>query len=155
MVMEDRDALDAWLSASIGDARDALGDRFEPLYDSAPPWRFVVAEEGAWLAGALAPSMDRAGRRFPVWLALAGVDHPRAGTAAVACEELLYRAFAEGWEADRVVAEATAVTLAEGEKAPDGAAWWTGGGIDFPPSAVQGERPRHLFRAMLASEEQA
>ncbi|MEN3749465.1 type VI secretion system-associated protein TagF [Sphingomonas sp. HF-S3] len=155
MAMQDRDALDAWLSDSIADARETLGDRFEPLYDSAPPWRFAVAGEVGWLAGALVPSMDRPGRRFPVWLALDGVELEAAGAAAVACEELLYRAFAEAWDADRVVAEAAALTPTEGEPAPERASWWTGGGIDFPPSTILGERPRHLFRAMLASEEQA
>lgn len=155
MTMPERDALDAWLSASIADARNRLGERFEALYDHAPPWRFALPDGDAWTAGALVPSIDRAGRRFPLWLALAGIENETAQAAASACEGLLYQAFDDGWDADQLAEAAGAIAPDRGEAAPTGARWWTEGGIDFPPSTLQGERPRHLFRAMLASEEQA
>ena len=124
----ERSMLDAWLSASLAAAREALGDAFDARYDQAQPWR----AEGAGVSGAIALSQDAAGRRFPLLL-LAG-----AGRAA-ACEDLLYRAIAERWDVDAVTAAA--------ESVPEGAVthWFGPGGGER-----SGAMPPDLIAGMLA-----
>ena len=53
LAAEERDSLDAWLSAELADARAALGERFEERFDSAPPWRFAWPADG-WTAPEIA-----------------------------------------------------------------------------------------------------
>jgi type VI secretion system ImpM family protein len=133
-----RERLDQWLSASLADARDQLGDAFAERFDTAPPWRCVGAR-----AGAIAPSQDGAGRRFPLLL-MAGSG--RAG--AQACEALLYDAIGGGWDADRVLAEAERIVAEE----PAGATTWeTDGGEGFAPATLPGEHPAGLVAAMLGA----
>lgn len=151
----ERDSLDAWLATSLSDARDALGDEaFADRYDSAPPWRCVVPgdADGA-TAGALAPSIDAAGRRYPIFLAL-DVDRARALDAADRCEALLYDALAARWDADTVVAHAAAVQLADSPDYEGSAKWWTLGGEGFAPADLAGGRPTSLMRALLERGEE-
>jgi type VI secretion system protein ImpM len=137
----ERDVLDAWLSTSLAEARAALGADFEASFDRAPPWRCAAP------AGAMAPSQDGAGRRFPLFVALRG----RMGEAASAqCEELLYDAIGERWNVDRLAAELDAI--AEGEFNATEPRWWTEGGERFAPKMLEGERPPHLLATMLERE---
>jgi type VI secretion system protein ImpM len=63
----------AWLVRGLADARQILGDRFEPAYMSAPVWRFalpcgVAGPDAA--TGIFLPSVDAVGRLFPLTLAV-------------------------------------------------------------------------------------
>jgi type VI secretion system ImpM family protein len=140
---EERDALDGWLSASLAQARDAAGAAFEDLYDRAPPWRFVTP----LMAGAVAPSQDAAGRRFPLLLALRGGGED----AAEGCEALLYEAIGGGWTADALVDRATA--LPPMRAAENDARWWTLGGEGFAAATLPSDRPTSLIATMLHSAE--
>ncbi|TXL77145.1 type VI secretion system-associated protein TagF [Vineibacter terrae] len=66
------DAWDLWLQQGIAASRDALGEAWLDSWLCAPIWRFAVppAACGAdgWV-GILMPSVDRAGRYFPLTLA--------------------------------------------------------------------------------------
>jgi type VI secretion system ImpM family protein len=138
----ERDALDRWLSEELAETRAALGPEFQERYDAAPPWRFAGPDE----AGALAPSVDAAGRRFPL---MVGVRAATAGEdTAAGCETLLYDALGEGWDADRLLEEAERVTADE-ESPKTAATWWTLGGEGHEPATLGGARPAGLFRAML------
>jgi len=124
----ERTTLDAWLSASLAAARVTFDTTFETCFDHAHPWR----AEGPGTGGAISPSQDSVGRRFPVLL-LAGPGQ------AAACEDLLYRAIAEGWDADAIVAAA--------DTAPQGAVThWSRGGR----APLTGAAPSELITAMLA-----
>ena len=122
-----RTALDDWLAAAMEAARARYPD-FEDRFDAAQPWR----AEGDGVAGAIAASQDAVGRRFPVLLLTDGGQHGPA-----ACEELLYAAITEGWDADR---------LAEAGDAPRGtmARWFGADG------ALDGACPVELIAGMLA-----
>jgi type VI secretion system protein ImpM len=64
--------LDAWLSASLVESRSALGARWLDAYLRAPVWAFAwsadVVDDAPW-AGVWMPSVDAAGRYFPLVVA--------------------------------------------------------------------------------------
>ena len=132
-------AWDAWASSALDRLRGAAPE-FETAHQSAPAWRFVAGPSAlgpAWRAGALAPSVDAAGRRF-----VAVVGWECGPAAAAACglafaeraEHGLYRALGERLAADDVVALLDEVRETMSEQlqiadalaaAPAGAgAWW-------------------------------
>jgi type VI secretion system protein ImpM len=70
--------VEAWLDKALAEAREALGPQWEQVWPRAPHLCFWLGEAiwGQPVAGVLAPSRDRVGRRFPlVWLA-SGADVP-------------------------------------------------------------------------------
>jgi type VI secretion system protein ImpM len=171
----EREALDAWLSAEMLAAREALGSDFENRYDRAPPWRFAGPDG----TGVLVASVDGVGRRFPLYLALSipfsspargrwqakpdggggkqtdnESDAPSTALAentAEQVEDLVYRAFAENWDADALFAEACSLAFSAESIFPV-ARWWTLGGEGFVLSSLDGERPEGLLAKMLNSE---
>ncbi len=151
----ERDALDRWLSDDIDEARTLLAEAFDDLYDRAPPWFFLQGEGDFGDAGVLAPSIDRAGRRFPVYLALLGIGEGRREAAARWCEEMLHRAFAGGWDADLLAAQTAAFDIGVPPCRTDRTVpgWWSDGGEGFPPGALAGRLPVRLLMQMLQAEE--
>lgn len=71
--------LEGWLDTVLAEARTALGAEWDRVWRQAPMLRFWIGE-GVWggpVAGVMAASQDRVGRRFPlVMLALGGVLPP-------------------------------------------------------------------------------
>lgn len=158
------DAWDAWSSAGLSEARAALGEGFEAAHDAAPPWRMITGPGrfgSDWRVGVLAPSVDAAGRRFVVALALDGLTPGQAAASGErvgqALEDLIWTGFEAGWDADRfVLAEAEIQhALAPEPDTTVGAAaqaaerWWTVGGMDHPPQSVAGT-PADLWIRMLS-----
>jgi len=140
-----RDGWDAFLSASLADARRTLGDKFEAQYDAAPAWRFALADS----SGAIAPSVDRAGRRFPLLLGHAG-----DASMAAACEDLLYRALGDAMTIDAVWDAVSGLNADPADDAtPHG--WWIDGGVEAGIAPLNETRPAHLITAMLAVAEPA
>lgn len=156
MTMAERDVLDRWLSRSLADAREALGDGFAERYDRAPPWRRIVpdAEGQSCEAGALVPSIDAAGRRFPIYLAMIEVAREGAEGASEACETLLYNAFEAGWDVEALADAAAAAIPAAGTPYSGAARWWTLGGEGFAPASVDGECPVGLMLEVLRTREE-
>lgn len=141
---------DNFLSASLAQAREDLGERFEAHYDSAPAWRFALADA----SGAIAPSIDRAGRRFPLMLGRAGSDSAETAKMAAACEDLLYRALGESMTIDTLW---EAVSALEPEASDDTTpyGWWIDGGAEAGIAPLTEERPANLLLAMLRVAEPA
>lgn len=67
------DAWDAWLAAGIAASKTRLGADWLAAFLEAPVWRFALAAgvAGPDIAGIFLPSVDRAGRYFPLTLAAA------------------------------------------------------------------------------------
>lgn len=65
------DAWDAWLAAGIAASRARLADEWLAAFLEAPIWHFALAPgiAGPGMAGIFLPSVDRAGRYFPLTLA--------------------------------------------------------------------------------------
>lgn len=141
------DTLDTWLSLSLADAREALGAGFEAAYDAAPPWLFADDRTG----GALAPSVDAVGRRFPVWLAVGEIAEDQASAAALGCEALIRRALLEGWDAERLMSEAVALPLSAGSRARG---WWVEDAAGSTIATRDAVRPADLMGAMLSIAEE-
>lgn len=146
----EREVLDRWLSTGLENARQMHGAAFGYRYDAAPPWRFAAEEVSAWRGGAMAPSIDSAGRRFPIMLSGSAATPGAAAGLAERCEETIYSALAERWDADRVHAHLSALA-AEGGESRDG--WWTLGNAEYASAAVDGHRPEGLLGLMLTPAE--
>ena len=144
-----RQALDLWLARSLADARVALGARFEEAYEEAPPWRFAWADAEGWAAGAMAPSVDAVGRRYPILLALGALAGEQVEPAADLAENLLYDALEGGWDADRLHGAAVAVAPEAGEPWTGGEGWWTLGAERFTEAYLVGARPPGLMTTVL------
>lgn len=65
------DAWDAWLRECLAASRDSLGDRWLDIYLTSPAWRFALSAGTCGpqsVIGLMVPSVDRAGRYFPLTL---------------------------------------------------------------------------------------
>ena len=151
---EQRDFFDRWLSDSLTAARQRAGDVFDELYDRAPPCRYIQHDGGQATGGIVAASIDSAGRRFPLVLALAGLDPANAPAAAERCEDLVHQAIAAGRLADDLyrAAEAVPLTDSETEAAALEDRWWTEGAEDLEPVEWRGRFPAGVLTMMLAGE---
>lgn len=148
----EREVLDRWLSAELAAAREACGESFAYRYDAAPPWRFVAEEVSGWRGGAIASSIDSAGRRFPILVSVSAESAAAAAGLAEACEEDIYAALGARWDADRTYAHLCALRGTESEAQ---LGWWTLGNADFAAAALPGHRPEGLLAAMLTPAEVA
>jgi type VI secretion system protein ImpM len=132
-----RQAWDERTTSLIDTARSSLGEQFEDAYDASPPWRFVCGPSSLgqdWRAGALAPSVDSAGRRFFLAVGVDGLSAEAAGAAgervAERSEAAIYEALANGAAADDVLKSAYPILAAledqaGGETAAPPSRWWT------------------------------
>lgn len=151
-----RDGLDTWLAGSLAQARARLGEEFDPLWEQAPPWRFGQVIEGAGTAGAIAPSVDAVGRRFPLLVLRREIAADAVEAAAQQCEDLLFEALGGGWSADDLAAAVAALGPPPGDREwTGGALWWTEGSGDFAPARIAGDRPPGLIDQMLTMEAEA
>ena len=70
--------IESWLDGALGEVREILGSEWQSTWARAPVVRFWIGE-GVWggpLAGVMAASKDRVGRRFPLLMLVAGADAP-------------------------------------------------------------------------------
>jgi len=60
------DKLDEWIQGGIVSSRTAMGGAWDASFDGTPPHRFIYqAAGGRVVAGVMAASIDKAGRRYP------------------------------------------------------------------------------------------
>jgi type VI secretion system protein ImpM len=155
-----REALDGWLSLSITRASEAGAEDFAAAHEAAPVWLFVSRSEtwsAGWTAGAVAPSVDRAGRRFFVVLAAVMLSPEDAGARgralAEAMDSLIYDAFSQGWDADDLYRAASrtieSMTNESGDSRPTADAWWVAD-AEGRPALEQDRRPADLMLGMAA-----
>jgi type VI secretion system ImpM family protein len=146
---QERDAWDSFASEGMERAIVELGDAFDEAYASAPPWRFAFGPGrfgDGWRAGAFAPSVDRAGRRFPLVVGSAGAESSDCDLEWVAqeSEAAIYAAFEGGDTVDRLVERLTSLTPPRAA-APPRAAFWTLGGEGHSPCSVGHDQPDPLL----------
>jgi type VI secretion system protein ImpM len=147
--LAEKSRLDAWLSQEMDLARERCGDLFEGRYDQAPPWCFAGPDQdGRWAGGALCPSIDSAGRRFPLFVACCGVAADQAASAAEYCVDAIFRAFDDRLSADGLCLDIAGAEPASAE-APAGQGWWADGDDRSPGMTLNGIYPDGLIMTML------
>ena len=148
-----RDTWDVELSTSLAAAR---GESFDAHYSAAPPWRFIRPEGEGWLAGAIALSMDSAGRRFPIVGGVYIDTQSAAQSIAAQCEDALFSALGEGWNADALNSALSAIANTDTSDIDAGSGlWWVDGGVDVGIAPLSGPLPPTLILAMLNVMEMA
>ena len=145
---EMHEAFDLWLSAELARARARFAD-FDTRYQTAAPWFFVDCDPaGAWSGGALCPSVDKVGRRFPILVAAPASDAAQAEGVARAALELVFAALGEAWDATRLHAALGEIAAVPAETPPAQAVWAIeaedGTRIELP-----GRFPQGLVERML------
>jgi type VI secretion system protein ImpM len=133
---------DRWLAAALSASQDRLGKDWLALFLQAPVWRFALA---AGLCGAhsvlglMLPSVDKAGRYFPLtFAALAGTDPEPASAAAWLdrCEAAGRAALADDEPPDRIAAATGVPVLSPRATRTIGSEWWTDGGATLAPTRL-------------------
>lgn len=147
--LAEKSRLDAWLSGEMDLARAQSGNGFEDRYDCAPPWCFAgVGPDGLWQGGALCPSIDSAGRRFPLFVSRCGVEATEAAAAAEYCVDAIFQAFDDRLTADGLCEAISAAALAPATTVVE-QGWWADGDDRSPSMAMIGVYPAGLIATML------
>jgi type VI secretion system protein ImpM len=151
---------DSWVASMLAGSRDALGPGWLDAWLEAPVWRFALP---AGLCGPLAalglmlPSVDRAGRYFPLTFAALFADTAADGgndgdpAWLGRCEAAGRAALDEDADPERVLAMmGPPPRLAPPPAA--GSCWWTDGGPFVPAGRTHcpGMPDMAAFLAMLA-----
>jgi len=154
-------ALDLAISRALQLAMERYHHEFEDRFLAAPPWRCAIGRGAGYFGGALAPSLDRAGRLFPIFLARPADSLAAGRRLAANCEELLFAAIPEQWHAEQLCQQAaafsaTASTQPASSEAALQAGWWLDGGdsLPCPTPHLSGELPETLLLEMIAVTEQ-
>ncbi len=142
-------ALDGWCQRVLPASQANLGDGWADAWMVAPIWRFLLpagscgpgAAAGLWL-----PSTDKAGRLFPLVIALAAPTWPelaRCGAFLDAVEPIGLAAIERDLTPDQLGAAIAAVRTSAEDPLPEPQAgtWWTAGSDRVTPG-------RHVFPGM-------
>ena len=151
------DPWDAWLAEVITGSRDILGEDWLPAWMEAPIWRFALpaghcGQDSA--AGVILPSVDRAGRHWPLTLAATFPGHgaaPAPGAAWFdALEEAGIQAVLADADPDRLAELIAEAPLESGSGGAYGAWWSLGARPAAPRQFLAGAMPGPAeFAAML------
>ncbi|MBP2293224.1 type VI secretion system-associated protein TagF [Azospirillum rugosum] len=147
-----RDVWDGWLSRIVAESRHWLDGgpegRWGRVFAAAPVWRFALGPDVAGpqaLCGLLVPSIDNAGRAFPLTLVTLSGDG--AGNDWFdRAEAMLLDVLDRGGEPEELAAALAALPAAPRIAGAGQSSWWVG---DHPPT-LHAELPdTQAFVAML------
>lgn len=130
---------DGWVRAGLAESRAMLGDGWRDAFLEAPVWRFRLAPgllAAPGLAGVMAPSVDRAGRYFPLMLGAAMAAPPAPAEAPVWFDALVAAvtdAVCDDWPRQRLADTVAAAGLPADAPASDGAVFATDGAPRVAP----------------------
>jgi type VI secretion system protein ImpM len=159
------DPWDGWLQHMLSESRLLLGESWLPAWLEAPVWRFRL-QPGICgplpASGVFMPSIDRAGRHFPLTLAGIGAAPNTACNEIEAwldqAEQAGIAAIEHDLDPDTLLSRLQpepAVTTASHDAPPAGAcAWWTAGAPRVPATAFATDAlpDPALFARMLQAE---
>jgi type VI secretion system protein ImpM len=136
------DPWDAWLQSVIGGSRALAGDAWLPAYLESPVWRFALPPgmcgELAVL-GLMLPSVDKAGRYFPLSFAAlhaTGFSAASGDAWLDVCESAGRDALEQDTEPQEIVAMLGVPEPADGCVATHDAVWWSDGSERVPPARI-------------------
>lgn len=136
------EAWDDWLSEVMGASKAIGGDDWLPAFLEAPVWRFALPSGlcgASAIIGLMLPSVDKAGRYFPLTFA-AVVDGPGVafGSAADAwldiCEDAGRAALERDLGPDEIKTMVPLPDLQSRDQRADETEWWTEGSRRLGPT---------------------
>jgi len=136
------DAWDSWLAEVMSASREIGGDAWLPAFLEAPVWRFALPPGlcgASAMIGLMLPSVDKAGRYFPLTFAAAH-DSPGvpSGSAADAwlnsCEDAGRAALDQDLEPDAIKAMLSLPDLPSSDTPAGETEWWTEGSVRLGPA---------------------
>ncbi len=160
------DPWDEWLAGVIAASRARMSDDWIPAFLESPVWRFILPAGlcgGRAVLGLMLPSVDRAGRYFPLtFAALFAGRPPAAGNPAASawldrCEAAGRAALDEDAEPDRL-----SKMIGQHEPIPDEAdgapaaqsQWWSDGAPRVPAGhlSLRGLPDPATYATMLGAQ---
>jgi type VI secretion system protein ImpM len=160
------DPWDEWLTEVITASRTTMSDNWLPAFLESPVWRFILPAGlcgGRAVLGLMLPSVDRAGRYFPLTFAALFAGRPPAPESPGAtawldrCEAAGRAALDEDAEPDRL-----SKMIGEHEPMPDlgdppptaQSRWWTDGSPHVPAGhlSVRGLPDPATYATMLGAQ---
>jgi type VI secretion system protein ImpM len=136
------DPWDDWLQSVIAGSRTLMGDAWLPAFLEAPVWRFTLPRGmcGAQaVLGLMLPSVDRAGRYFPLTFAALstdGVAKASGETWLDTCEAAGRNALEQDTPPQVVAGMLGSIDLAEEAVGFDEATWWSDGSARVEPACL-------------------
>ena len=143
------DPWDDWLQTAIAGSRDRMGDDWLPAYLESPIWRFALPPGlcGAQpVVGTMLPSVDKAGRYFPLTFAALWDRCADVEAWLARCEDAGLAALEHDTAPDAIAALIGQPDVALHDRDRGGSAscdsiWWTEGAPRVSPA-------RLIFRGM-------
>jgi type VI secretion system protein ImpM len=153
------EAWDSWLSEVMSISKEIGGDAWLPAFLEAPVWRFALPPGlcgASAVVGLMLPSVDKAGRYFPLTFAAAH-DSPGLpfGSAVDAwldcCEDAGRAALEQDLEPDEIKAMLSLPDLPSSDTPADETKWWTEGSRRLGPTrrTLQGLPDAASFLEMI------
>ena len=136
------DPWDDWLSHAIARSRDLLGEKWLPAWMEAPIWHFTLPPGQCGTAAVLGlwmPSIDAAGRHFPLTLAHIGPFPPNPEDWLAAAETIGLDALQDDLAPDdliRRLADSTQPNATDPTPDDTIAHWWTEGSPFVPATRL-------------------
>jgi type VI secretion system protein ImpM len=136
------DPWDDWLQAAIAGSRTLMGEAWLPAYLEAPVWRFCLPPGmcGASAAlGLMLPSVDRAGRYFPLTFAALSPHASAAATGEAwldSCEAAGRGALEQDTPPQDIAAILDIPELQEDVCRTDQCMWWSEGSTRVAPTRM-------------------
>jgi type VI secretion system protein ImpM len=154
------DAWDAWLQEVLIGSRSLMGQTWLPAFLEAPVWRFSLPPGmcGRWaVLGVMLPSVDRAGRYFPLTLAALStrsLDAAAGEPWLAACEAAGRAALEQDKSPEDIAAMIGAPELQIDENGAAEAEWWSEGSVRVRPSRMRLRclPDSAIYAAMLGAE---
>ena len=154
------DPWDAWLQSVMTGSRALMGEAWLPAFLEAPVWRFslpagMCGHQAA--LGLMLPSVDQAGRYFPLAFAALGpqcIDAAANGPWLDACEAAGLAALEQDISPEEIAAMLPAPDHVVDATGAADAEWWTAGSARVPPTrmVLPSMPDSATYAAMLGAE---
>jgi type VI secretion system protein ImpM len=154
------DPWDSWLQSVMAGSRTLMGDAWLPAFLEAPVWRFSLPPGMCGTAaafGLMLPSVDRAGRYFPLTFAALSPHRMAAASGEAwldACEAAGRAALEQDTPPDEIAATLGVPELADEITSTTEAVWWSEGSSHVEPTrlTLHALPDAATYTAMLSTE---
>jgi type VI secretion system protein ImpM len=136
------DRWDDWLQSVLAGSRALMGDAWLPAFLEAPVWRFALPAGmcgASAVLGLMLPSVDKAGRYFPLTFAALGVGVPRSAEAVAwldLCEAAGRDALAQDTAPQEISDRLGLPELPDNKEGNPDAVWWSEGSPRVKPARM-------------------